>query len=287
MAERDDTASAERPWHALEPGEALARLGSGARGLDDDEAGRRRARVGPNALPEPGRRSLLRVFLSQFASPLIYLLLVAAAIAAALGERTDALVIVAVLLVNAVIGSFQEGRAERSMAALRRMAGARVRVLRAGEERTLDARQLVPGDVLLLAAGDGVGADARLLEAAALRAVEASLTGESEPCGKDPAPVPEDTPVADRQCMLYAGTHVVTGRGRAVVVTTGTSTEIGRIALLAESAGVSPTPLERRVSQLGRLLALAAVAVFALVLAVGLLRGLPPAKILGVSLIEV
>ncbi len=284
MAERDDTASAGRPWHALEPGEALERLGSGARGLDDDEAGRRRARVGPNALPERGRRSLLRVFLGQFASPLIYLLLLAAAIALALGERTDAIVIVGVLLVNAVVGSVQEGRAEHSMAALRRLTGVRVRVLRGGEERTLDARELVPGDLLLLAAGDSVGADARLLDAAALRAVEASLTGESEPCGKGPAPVPADTPLADRRCMVYAGTHLVSGRGRAAVVATGTSTEIGRIALLTESAGVSRTPLERRVAQLGRVLALAAVVVFVLVLAVGLLRGLPAARILMVAI---
>jgi magnesium-transporting ATPase (P-type) len=274
----------EVPWHHVAPDEALALLRSAPGGISEEEAGRRLREGGPNVLPEKGRRSSLGMFVAQFKSPLIYLLFAAAAIALALGERTDAGVILGVVLVNAAIGAFQEGRAERSMTALRRMAGASARVLRGGEERSVEARALVPGDVLVLAAGDAVGADARLLSAAGLQMLEASLTGESQPVDKGVVPLPVDTPAPDRACMVYAGTHVASGRGTAVVVATGTSTEIGRIALLAESGPDVRTPLERRVAQLGRYLLAVALAVFALVVGVGFLRGLPPSQVLLVAI---
>jgi len=276
--------SNEVPWHHVTPEEALARLGSAPGGISEEEAERRLRERGPNVLPEKGRRSLLGIFLSQFKSPLIYLLFAAAAIAIALDERADAGVILGVVLVNAAIGAFQEGRAERSMTALRRMAAARARVLRGGEEQSVEARALVPGDVLLLAAGDAVGADARLLSAARLQMLEASLTGESQPSDKELSPLPVDATLADRASMVYAGTHVASGRGAAVVVATGISTEIGRIALLAESGPDAQTPLERRVAQLGRYLLFIALAVFALVVGVGFLRGLPPSQILLVAI---
>ena len=286
MREREAKASAPAPpWHALDAGEAMARLGASTLGLAPEEAARRLAGVGPNALPERRRRGAPAVFLDQFRSPLIYLLLLAAAIAVGLGERRDAAVILAVLLVNAAVGTFQEGRARRSMEALRRLAGLRVRVRRAGREEALEARDLVPGDLLVLSAGDAVGADARLLEASRLATLEAALTGESVPVPKQVEPVAAaDVPLADRASLAFAGTHVATGRGLGVVVATGASTEVGRIAALAESAVDARTPLERRLAGLGRVLALGALGVFALVLVVGLLRALPFTAILMVAL---
>jgi Ca2+-transporting ATPase len=274
-----------REWHALRGEEVLAALGSdAASGLAPAEAERRLARSGPNALPERRRRSMLAVFLRQFQSPLIYLLLVAAGIALALGHRSDAAVIVAVVALNAAIGTLQEGRAERSLEALRRLASDKARVLREGSESVREAREVVPGDVLLLAAGDAVAADARLLDGAALELSEAALTGESLPVAKEIAPLASDTPLADRRNMVYAGTHVTAGRARAVVVATGLATEVGRIAALAE-AGVEPrTPLEARIAHFGRYLVAAALAMFALVNAIGFLRELSAAEIFMVAI---
>jgi Ca2+-transporting ATPase len=275
----------ERRWHALRAEEALAAVESDAtRGLSPEEAARRLARFGPNALPEPARRSLLSVFLRQFRSPLIYLLLLAAGIALALRETSDAVVILVVVLVNALIGAFQEGRAERSLEALRRLAGHKARVIRGGAEQVIEARDLAPGDILLLGAGDAVAADARLLHGAALQIAEAALTGESEPVAKDLRPLAPDTPLADRRNMVFAGTHVTAGRARAVVVATGPATEIGHIAALAESAEQPKTPLERRIEQFGRYVIVAALAMFLLIIGIGLLRGLPLGEILMVAI---
>ena len=230
---------------------------------------------GPNELPEAKAKSWWRIFGAQFASPLIYILLVAAIIAFAMGHRSDAVVILVVVLVNALIGAVQEGRAEQSMHALRKLSVLRVRVIREGEEHSIEARELVPGDVMLLSAGDGVGADARLIEAAALESMEAALTGESLPVVKHTAALPEDTPLGDRTNMVFAGTHVTTGRGRAVVTATGTHTEVGKIAQITTSAEEPPTPLEHRLEQFGQWLAGAALVLFAIVLGLGLLREMP------------
>jgi magnesium-transporting ATPase (P-type) len=224
------------------------------RGLDAGTVQRAQAQHGPNALPEVPVKPLWRTFAQQFKSPLIFILFVAAGLAVALGHHGDAMVILAVVLVNALIGSFQEGRAERSMAALRRLAAVRVRVLRAGSEQVLEARALVPGDIVLLAAGDAVAADARLIETVQLQVAEAALTGESVPVSKSVAALPEATGLADRHNMVYGGTHVTSGRARAVVVATGVHTEVGRIAGLTEQAEEPKTPLELRLEQFGRAL---------------------------------
>jgi Ca2+-transporting ATPase len=203
------------PWHALDAAEAVAAVASNLDdGLSVSEARDRRARVGPNALPEAQRRSLGSVFAGQFKSPLIYLLFLAAGIAVALGHRSDAAVIFVVVLLNAVIGTFQEGRAERSIDALRKLASHKARVVRGGQDLIVEAREVVPGDVLVLEAGDAVAADARLLHGAALQIAEAALTGESVPVTKDLLPLAPDTPLADRRNMVYAGTHVTAGRAR-------------------------------------------------------------------------
>ena len=274
----------EVAWHALSTADALARSASDAsHGLAREEAARRLEQAGPNALPEGRRTRGLVVFLRQFASPLIYLLLVAAAVSLAIGERNDALVILAVLGVNAVIGAFQEGRAERSMAALRRLAAPRARVVRDGAEETVEARLVVPGDLLVLAAGDAVAADARVVDAAGLLVSEAALTGESLPVRKGPAPVAADAAVPERASVVFAGTHVASGRGRAVVVATGAGTELGEVARLAAEAPEPRTPLERRIAQLGRVLTLAACVLFGVILVAGLARGIPFAAILMVA----
>ena len=241
-----------RRWHTLHAAEATAAVESDATsGLLPEEALRRLERFGPNSLREPKRRSLLSVFLGQFKSPLIYLLFVAAGIALALGHIKDAIVIFTVVLLNAIIGAFQEGRAERSLEALRRLATHKARLVRGGEELLVEARELVPGDLLLLEAGDAISADARLVDGAALQIAEAALTGESVPVAKDLVPLAPDTPLADRRNMVYAGTHVTAGRARGVVVATGLATEIGHIATLAEGAREPETPLERRIAQFG------------------------------------
>ena len=281
--DRSDPLRRSLPWHSLAEAAVLAALDTRASGLSQREAQQRLQRLGPNVLPEPPARPAWRIFARQFASPLIYILFAAALLAAWLGHRSDAGVILVVVLANALIGAFQEGRAERSMAALRRLAELRARVLRDGQEAELPARDLVPGDVLLLAAGDAVGADARVLHAASLQTAEAALTGESVPVWKAPAPLPEATALADRRSLVHAGTYVSAGRGMAVVVATGAHTEVGRIAGMTEHAVEPATPLERRIAGFGRMLLVAAVVLFVAVVALGAWRQMPLVSVLMVA----
>ena len=267
---------APRSWHAQFAADALLAIQCDSQtGLSSAEAAARLTQHGPNELPEEAHKPMWKVFAAQFASPLIYILLVAAMISFAMGHASDAVVILVVVLVNAVIGAIQEGRAEHSMAALRKLSSLKVRVVRDGRETLIEARDLVPGDILLLAAGDQVGADARLLEAAALEATEAALTGESLPVLKHTDVVPEDAGLVDRKNMIYSGTHLTAGRGRAFVVATGLQTEVGKIARMTATAEEPKTPLETRLAQFGQWLVAASIVLFALVLAFGLMRGIP------------
>ncbi len=256
-------------------------------GLSAEAVRARLAEVGENALPEPAQGSLLRVFLHQFQSPLVYLLLGAAGVALALGELSDAIVIVVVVALNAAIGTLQEGRAERTLAALRSVAQQRVRVVRGGQDLEISARELVPGDLISLQAGDAISADARVVDAAQLGVAEAALTGESVPVHKSPAPVAEDAALAERTSMLFAGTHLTAGRGRALVVATGTFTEIGKIAQLAENAEQDKTPLEARVDHFGRVLSYAALGTFVLIAGVGAVRRVPLSELVMVAISQV
>lgn len=275
----------ETIWHTVSATDALAVLkASASHGLSVDEVSRRLAQYGANSLPEEARRSPLRVFLNQFQSPLIYILLAAAVIAFALGNKGDAFVILIVVLVNALIGMFHEGRAERSMAALRHLSALNMRVLRGGQEQQIEAANLVPGDILLLAAGDAVVADARLLETAALQVAEAALTGESLPVDKRVDTLPPDTLLSDRNNMVYSGTHVAAGRGKALVVATGLNTEVGKIAHLTASAETPKTPLEIKLVQFGRYLAAGALVLFIAVMCFGLIRGFPLREIFMVAI---
>ena len=277
--------SDSRPWHSLSAAETAAALEVDLRsGLDPEEVARRRQAFGSNELPKERQRSSLRLFLRQFQSPLIYILMVASVLAFALGHRGDAGVILLVVIINAVIGWAQERRAARSMAALRRLSALQVRVVRGGRERLIDAGMLVPGDLLMLSAGDAVGADARLIEARALQAAEASLTGESLPVDKQIEALPRETLLAERANMLYSGTHVTSGRCTALVVATGGDTEVGGIAELTQAAETQKTPLEVRIEQFGRFLVLAALALFAMVITIGLPRGIAVVDILMVAI---
>lgn len=273
------------PWHAIDADAAVERLGSNSEtGLSSHTAAQRAIEYGPNALPEAATRPLLLLLLRQFLSPLIYILFVAAALAAGMGHWGDALVILGVVLANALIGTYQEGRAERSMAALRKLSTLQARVMRDGRELAVAACDLVPGDILLVAAGDAVGADARLIEESALAVAEATLTGESVPVSKDIASLPEATGFADRRNMVFSGTYITAGRARALVTATGVHTEVGGIARLTEGAEESKTPLEMRIAQFGRYLVFAALALFGFVMALGLARGLPFSEVLMVAI---
>jgi magnesium-transporting ATPase (P-type) len=284
MTEASTRLGARLTWYQLDVEETLAALDGTLGGLTDLEAAKRLADHGPNALPEAKRRSLVTVVLRQFASPLIYILFAAAVIAFIVGKSGDAGVILLVVILNALIGAFQEGRAEHSMAALRKLSSLHARVLRGGTERSIEVRDLVPGDMLLLAAGDAVGADARVLKVAALAAAEAALTGESLTVAKHTDQLPANTPLTERNNMVYSGTHITSGRGRAVVVATALDTELGKIASLTGSAKEPKTPLELRISQFGRWLAVAAVVLFVTILVFGVWRGLAFTEILMVAI---
>jgi len=272
-------------WHSLQPDEVVAKLKSDlTHGLSHNDVSERLHQFGPNELPEPKKRTLLSIFLHQFLSPLIYLLLVAAGIAFFIGEARDSIVILVVVLLNAVIGAYQEGRAEQSLEALRRLSKLKARVLRGGQERIIEASGIVPGDILVLGAGDAVPADARLIEASTIAVAEAALTGESLPVVKSIAKLSENTPLADRQNMIFAGTHITAGRGLAIVTATGVNNEIGKIAHLATTTAQPKTQLELRIGQFGRYLVIAAIVMFFLVIGFGLLRGIPFAQIFMIAI---
>ena len=268
--DRADTAA---PIWTQAPGAALTGLAARMEGLADSEAQRRLAHYGPNRLGEQPPRAPWRLFAEQFRSLLVLVLLAAALLAGAIGDLRDTLVILAVTVCNATLGFYQEFRAERSLAALRQMLASRARVRRDGQQREIAAAQLVPGDIVLLEAGDKVPADGRLLVAHNLEAVEAALTGESQPLAKSTAAVAADTPLAERSAMLFMNTVVTRGRAELLVSATGMATEMGRITGLLEQAQEAPTPLQQELDRLGRRLALIAAVVAVLIMALGLLRG--------------
>ncbi|MFC3073278.1 HAD-IC family P-type ATPase [Shinella pollutisoli] len=248
-----ERATGQDAWHAM-PAEAVcARLGTGPDGLTLSEARRRLKAHGPNRLREAARQHPLLRFLAQFNNTLIYFLLAAALMSIVLGHLVDGLVIVAVVVVNAVVGYLQEGKAEQALNAIRDMIAPHAIVLREGERHRIDTREIVPGDVVLLDAGDKVPADLRLIRARGLTVDEAILTGESVPAEKAEPPVDAGAALADRFPVLYSGTIVATGQATGVAVATGTDTEIGRISRLIGDVQVLTTPLLAQINQFGRL----------------------------------
>ncbi|GGI08152.1 cation-translocating P-type ATPase [Egicoccus halophilus] len=245
-------------------------------GLSDDEAGRRLVASGPNRLAAPPRPSRLARFAAQFRSLLILILVVAAGLAALVGETKDAIVVGVVLLLNATLGYVQEGRAQRSMDALSAMLTTRARVRRDGRLLEVDGTEVVPGDLVLLDAGDRVPADGRLWHATGLAADESSLTGEAVAADKAVAPVDADAPVADRDSMLWTNTTVVRGRAELLVTATGMATRVGQVARLLAEAAPRPTPLQEQIEALGRRLAVIAGVAVVAVLLLSLARGEAP-----------
>jgi Ca2+-transporting ATPase len=244
-----------------------------ADGLTSAEAASRLAEYGPNDLEGGPERSLAAMVVGQFNDVLVWVLLAATVVSFLMGDRVDAVVIMAIVVLNAVLGVAQEYRAEQSLAALKDMSAPLARVRRDGRVVEIPAREVAPGDILLLEAGSVVAADARVVEAASLLADESLLTGEAEPVEQSPSPVEdEDAPLGDRTSILFSGSAVTNGRGVAIVVGTGADTEVGRIAAMLNQVQPEQTPLQRKLEGLGRWLAVAVLAICAVVFVVGLLR---------------
>lgn len=261
-------------WHALPPTSALARLESDEeRGLSEDDVRERRRLYGANVLEQRRGATALQLLWHQIHNPIVYLLLASSTLAFVLGKVIDAAVVFGAVVVNALIGFFQEYRAGKAIEALSRMVPQDAQVIRDGRLQTIPAPDLVPGDVVLLASGDRVPADLRLLAARNLQIEEAALTGESVPSAKALGEVPEQTPIADRMDMAFGGTLVRSGTARAVVVATGTSTELGRISHLLEEATEVQTPLTRAIASVGKLLTVVVLAISTLLLVGSLVRG--------------
>jgi Ca2+-transporting ATPase len=274
-------------WHTLDLDETYQELKSQPGGISRVEADQRLHEYGPNELQAAHRVSPWEILLEQFKNVLIIILLVATGLSLFLGHGIESIVIAVIVLFAVVLGFVQEYRAERAIEALKRMAAPTATVLRDGVEMKVPARELVPGDVILLHTGDRIPADARLVEAINLQVVEAALTGESLPVEKHAGALAgRELPLGDRRNMIYAGTAVTYGRGQAVVAATGMQTEFGRIAQLLETIEVGKTPLQENLDKVGTVLARAAFVVVALIVVMGLLRGQPfiDMLIVGISL---
>jgi Ca2+-transporting ATPase len=260
-------------WHALEPHDVSLSLKVDPKvGLTPAEVNERQLRYGPNVLQQIQARSAWRVLIDQFASIVIALLAIAAVISWATGDGAEAIAILIVLILNAAVGFATEWQAGRALDALRRQSRTLTRIRRDGFESTVDAEELVPGDIVILNAGDLVPADARLLEAVRLEAEESALTGESTTVEKSVRAVSVETPLAERRSMLYLGTAVAAGRAVAIVVSTGTATELGKIGRLVATSTKERSPLEIQLAQLGRRLVYLVLAIAAIVMVTGWLR---------------
>jgi Ca2+-transporting ATPase len=264
-------------WHTLSAAQVQLELQlDPSHGLSQAEAKHRLTRYGPNKLTETPRKPAWRMFIAQFQDFMVQILLAATAISALLGEKVDAIAILAIVIVNAILGYVQEARAEASLVALKKLAAPRALVLRQQEPVTLPAEELVPGDVVDLESGDRVSADMYLLNATALAVDESLLTGESQAVSKKTPWVGGiNTALGDRKNMVFMGTAIVRGRARGIVVATGMQTQIGEIAGLIQEAEAGETPLQKRLSQLGKWLVLGCLAVVSLVFAAGVLQGMP------------
>ena len=264
-------------WHTLNAATAAHKLESDLDdGLDFDEAARRLDREGPNEIRERGRRSIFNMAVSQFKDFMILVLIAAAFVSGFIGDAGDTIVILAIVLLNAAIGFVQDYRAERTMAALKRLAALQATVVRGARRHAIAATEIVPGDIVLLETGNAVPADLRLIEAQRLKINEAALTGEAVPVEKRVAVLADVVlPLADQSNMAFKGTVVTYGRARGIAIATGMATQIGKIAGMLEVVPETQTPLQRRLAAFGRQLALAILVVCAVVFAVGIWRGEP------------
>ena len=269
-----------KPWHALKPEEALEELKVNEKGLSQEEAQKRLIAYGSNELKKEKGKSPIKLFIRQFTDVLMIILLIATGLSFAVGELTDAIIILAIVIASATLGFTQEHRSEKAVEALKRMTAPTAIVLRDGKETKIPTSQIVPGDIVLIYTGDKVPADARLLEAFNLKLDEAALTGESTPVSKDVKPLPEEKQLNDRQNMIFTGTIVAYGRGKAAVTSTGMNTEFGRIAKMVQTTSGEETPLEKRMATVGKWIGILAIVVCIGVGAVGIIDGRDPISML-------
>jgi Ca2+-transporting ATPase len=262
-----------KPWHSMETTEVLEQLGTKETGLTEEEAQKRLQQYGANELQKERGTSPFKIFIEQFKDILIIILLIATGLSLYRGELTDAIVIIAIVFATAILGFVEEFRSEKALEALKKMTAPMASVLRDGKEIKVQTGQIVPGDVILLYAGDRIPADSRLMEAYNLKIDEASLTGESSPVRKDIASVPSDAPINDRLGMAFTGTVVVYGRAKAVVTSTGMNTEFGKIAKMVQTTEEKTTPLEKRMASVGKWIGLLSIAVCLIVAVIGVVEG--------------
>ena len=269
------TAQPTPPAHARNAHDVVSELGSdAAAGLSNDEAATRLARDGPNALAESPPEPKWKKFLAQFKDLVVWILIVAAVISGIMSDLADTLAIVAIVLLNGILGFLQEEKAGRALAALQNMSAPMAKVIRGGTLMSIPAKDLVAGDRVELEAGDNIPADVRLIQAFGFRLQEASLTGESVPVEKNPAAMlPPDAPIGDRENMAYMGTIAAAGKASAVVTATGMKTELGHIAGLLQRHEPEPTPLQRRLAELGRVLVVVCLALVGIIFALRMMRG--------------
>jgi len=264
-------------WHQKKVENVLEELNSSLKGISSEEAEKRLLEYGPNELKEKEKRTIFMMFLDQFKDFMILILIAAAVISGTVGDPEDTIAIIVIVLLNAVIGFVQEYRAEKALAALKKMAAHTALVLRSGEHTNIPASALVPGDIVLLEAGKVVPADMRLAEAVQLKAEEAALTGESVPVEKNTKALQDEhLSMGDRKNMAYKGTAVSYGRGAGIVVSTGMNTELGKIATMLQEEEEVKTPLQKRLITFGKNLAFAVLAICAVVFGIGVFRGEPP-----------
>ena len=262
----------EEEWHSLEVVQALEKLQTSPRGLSGPEASRRLKHYGFNELIGAARVPALRILFNQFKNVLVLILLSATLVSLATGHGVDAVVIFAIVLVSTVLGFFQEYRAERALEALKKMLSPTATVIRDGVESVIPAREIVPGDILVLGEGDKIPTDARLIEVVNLQVNEAALTGESLPIFKETGRVAGATSLVDRKNLVFSGTGVTYGKGKAVAIATGMNTEFGKIAKQVTAVVKEETPLENRIRGLGKWLGIAALTISVIVIGVGVLR---------------
>ena len=285
-SEQEAPDASSRPWHALAREELLDELDTSSEGLSSSDAQERLNRHGPNLLKRVSGDTALRILWRQVNDPLIWVLIASAAVAVVIGKVTDGLVVAAVVVLNSIIGFVQEYRASKAIEALRGMVPESANTVRDGHTTSIPVAELVPGDIVMLASGDKVPADVRLLEVKNLRVEEAALTGESVPVEKSPKPVAEDASLGDRSSMAFGGTLVTYGSAKAAVVSTGGRTELGRISAMLQQASQLETPLTRALGGLGKVITIGIALLSAVILAIGLWRALNAGVQLGLALRE-
>ncbi len=269
-----------KAWHSKTTETVLEELRTDPLGLTEEEAKERLERYGPNELKEAKRITPFQIFLNQFKDIFVIMLLIATAISFLVGEATDALTIAAIVILNSVVGFIQEYRSEKAMEAMRKLTAPQARLMRNGKEVMVPAKQVVPGDIVLLESGDRVSADSRLIEAVELRTDEAVLTGESTQVGKRIEPVNEEMPVADRKNMIFTATYVTYGRGKAVVTSTGMETEFGKIAEMVQTVETEETPLKQKLEKFAKKLGIIIVVACAVIFILELLDPARPGSVI-------